>query len=363
MERPPTEINVYAFLVRCWLNRLTFAMCTLVLALPTGIFVLLAPPQFSGSMTLKPLTAIEMNIAAPWLVPLATFGEETLLTLKLSEKMSLTLKPINEETLFNQFLSNLETQLIDRDIKFKLEVLRGVTGRKLTFTSPEAKLASLVSGALNEANQQSKSDLINMIGTINDANRQQNDLKIKELELRLQSLILSHQQKLEDRIKWMRAQAKIARELNIAEPLQTTYPLSNHSIVRNLSNERETLTVSTIARREAIYLLGYRAIEAEIEVDEATLEHAAPIPYPDGYELIRQIEFLRSKSEKQSFAIFQFSTEDGTDGFAASTNSFEPKNIKEKSRLIIFLVAIFGGFFIGFLITLGRMALSTRRIA
>ena len=100
MERPLTEINVYAFLVRCWLNRLTFAMCILVLALPTGIFVLLAPPQFSGSMTLKTLTVIETNITALWLVPLATLGNER----------SLPLESTNEETLFNQFRSNFETR-------------------------------------------------------------------------------------------------------------------------------------------------------------------------------------------------------------------------------------------------------------
>ena len=69
MERPTTEIDVFDILARCWLNRLTFAISALVLALPTGLFVSLAPTQYSGSMTLKPLTPIE---AAPISIPLAS---------------------------------------------------------------------------------------------------------------------------------------------------------------------------------------------------------------------------------------------------------------------------------------------------
>ena len=113
----------------------------------------------------------------------------------------------------------------------------------------------------------------------------QHDLKINELKLKLNNSILSHQLKLKGRIKWLREQATIARELDIAEPQMPNARELN--IVMSLSQETENGKEIGTPTTNAIYLLGYRAIEAEIAADEATLKEADIIPHPDGYEIVR----------------------------------------------------------------------------
>ena len=353
MERPTTEIDVFDILVRCWLNRLTFAISALVLALPTGLFVSLAPTQYSGSMTLKPLTPIE---AAPFSIPLASITLNSFNEEQLANKFL-----INEKIIFDQFLSSLETQLKSRDISFEFEVLRENAGRRLTVSSSDANLASLIGEALQEANQETNSDILDMIGAVNDAVKQQHGLKINELKLKLKNSILSHQLKLKGRIKWLREQATIARELDIAEPQMPNATELN--IVMRLSEETENGKEIGTPKTNAIYLLGYRAIEAEIAADEATLKEADIIPYPDGYEIVRQMELFRSKSEEQLHATLLSSIADRMDYFAAFKTNFDPRSIKAKSGLILIVLAILCGLFIGFLVTLLRMALATRSIA
>ena len=71
---------------------------------------------------------------------------------------------------------------------------------------------------MQEAKQETNSDILEIIGAVNDAVKQQHDLKINELKLELKNSILSHQLKLKGRIKWLREQATNRQGADIAEP-------------------------------------------------------------------------------------------------------------------------------------------------
>ena len=193
------------------------------------------------------------------------------------------------------------------------------------------KALSSIHSSVNSAIRKNLQDQFQI--KLSSANRIR-DFELEDIQIQIANAMADYDRSIADRLVFLREQALVARELNIAKnTLEVQTFFTQNSVLANLQ------------RDAPFYLRGYEAIEKEIDLISSRDNKAA---FVDGLrDLQKEMRTIEQNKEldraKILFATTPIMNEDDFSAVSVDINATEFVS-QSKQNLLLALAVIFGGF-------------------
>jgi LPS O-antigen subunit length determinant protein (WzzB/FepE family) len=182
------------------------------------------------------------------------------------------------------------------------------------------------------------------------AAQQERAFLLEDFELRAESLIANYNRFTSDRLAFLREQAEIARELNVA---------TNTLEVQTFN--AQTSMIAAVNTDMPFYLRGYEAIEKEIQLIESRQDATA---FVEGLRAVEQEkrDIIQDRTLERAESLWSLTPAATQEGFsAASMRIAETSFDVKQNRMLVFALADIIGAFVGIIYVLVSNAMRKRK--
>jgi LPS O-antigen subunit length determinant protein (WzzB/FepE family) len=182
------------------------------------------------------------------------------------------------------------------------------------------------------------------------AAQQERAFLLEDFELRAESLIANYNRFTSDRLAFLREQAEIARELNVA---------TNTLEVQTFN--AQTSMIAAVNTDMPFYLRGYEAIEKEIQLIESRQDSTA---FVEGLRAVEQEkrDIIQDRTLERAESLWSLTPAATQEGFsAASMRIAETSFDVKQNRMLVFALAGIIGAFVGIIYVLVSNAMRKRK--
>jgi LPS O-antigen subunit length determinant protein (WzzB/FepE family) len=180
--------------------------------------------------------------------------------------------------------------------------------------------------------------------------QQERSFLLEDLSLRIENLLSDYNRVTSDRLAYLREQAEIARELDVAT---NTLEVQTYNAQNSI--------VAAVNTNIPFYLRGYEAIEKEIQLIESRQDATA---FVDGLLAVEQEkrDVLQDRTLERAASLWDLTPAATQGGFSAASMRIAETNFEVKqNRSLVFALAGIIGAFIGIVVVLFSSALRKRK--
>lgn len=180
--------------------------------------------------------------------------------------------------------------------------------------------------------------------------QQERNFLLEDLSLRIENMLADYNRVTSDRLAYLREQAEIARELDVA---------TNTLEVQTFNAQNSML--AAVNTDIPFYLRGYEAIEKEIQLIESRQDATA---FVDGLLAVeqQQRDVVQDRTLERAASLWELTPAATQDSFSAASMRIAETNFEAKqNRVLVFALAGIIGAFIGIAVVLFSNALRKRK--
>lgn len=180
--------------------------------------------------------------------------------------------------------------------------------------------------------------------------QQERNFLLEDLSLRIENMLADYNRVTSDRLAYLREQAEIARELDVA---------TNTLEVQTFNAQNSML--AAVNTDIPFYLRGYEAIEKEIQLIESRQDATA---FVDGLLAVeqQQRDVVQDRTLERAASLWELTPAATQDSFSAASMRIAETNFEAKQhRVLVFALVGIIGAFIGIAVVLFSNALRKRK--
>lgn len=332
------------------------SFATLLLAMA---YLVLVPRTYTGSFEISALPSSQADVYAEFNASKFMVADEQ----KLLQLFIDDIKPSGEIRKLIKSYDYIERQADETDQEFESRVAKAASHFSLIPPTPNAsknpqqnwvmnittqdpKAATQIAfDALAMSNQKVNQQLVDMFNRLAQAHTRNTRFAIEDLDLNKQRAFSNYELVTQAKVKFLREQAQMAREINLSDGALASQSYYNGSTVVNASSQNEP-----------VYLRGYLALEKEIDLLLSRQTPASFIPELPAIEEAR----LTLEQDRKLVRVQELFAETpiGTEKFVAASYDLAAMEYKSniKTALVLILAVLLGAM-VGVLVLLIHNAL------